>query len=497
MCIRDRLVARFGGLDGQLDAMVSETNQRLDGVVDEVNRLAAEVVRLNREIPEAIARGNGQPPNDLLDQRDRLVRDLSSRLAIEVQDADDGSVNIYTRSGLALVVGQTQLQLGSRPDPLDGTRRQLVLGGNGVQTPLGNTAIGGQIGGLVDFRREVLDPARAELGRVAVGLVDSVNTIHAQGVDLQGSAGRPLFGDIEPLVSAAPANTGSGRLSASFDEIALLEAGDYRLRFDGSAFTAVRAATGEAVPLGGSGTASDPLSLPGLSLVLSGNPAAGDEFLLRPASHAGAVIELAIAAPGELAAASPVSATAALDNLGEARARVGAVVDAGAAGFGAAASLVFESATRFRVDGGALRDFVPGEPITVNGVELRIDGQPAAGDRFGLQATGAGSSDGGVAAQLSALRTQRLFDGGTRSLGEANAALASGIGVTALNAELQFEAVGIVREQVEQDLQAVSGVNLDEEAARLMQYQQSYEAAAQILRIADEIFATLLQAVSR
>jgi flagellar hook-associated protein 1 FlgK len=46
-------------------------------------------------------------------------------------------------------------------------------------------------------------------------------------------------------------------------------------------------------------------------------------------------------------------------------------------------------------------------------------------------------------------------------------------------------------------LASTTGVNLDEEAARLIQFQQSYQAAAKVLQVAQSVFDILLQATSR
>lgn len=492
----EQLGDRFGMIDQRLEALVGETAQRTADAVQTVNRITTELARLNREIPAAQARAGGQPPNDLLDARDRLLRELSQIIGIQTQADASGAVNVYSVSGLALVVGATRMPVEAVPDPLDGTRLRLQVRGGGGPVPLDAAAVGGEIGGMADFLREVLDPARAQVGRVAAVLGERLNAIHAQGVDLLGRPGGELVVSSGPVVQAAADNGGSASLQAAWDDPSALDGLDLRLEYRSGTWRATTFA-GTEVPVRGSGSAGDPLRVGGVALRLSGTPADGDRFLLRPAGNAAADFAPATLDPRRLAAADPVSVAAAVDNRGDGRIALSGIVDPAAPGYGATARIEFVDAGTLRIDGGAPQPYTSGQSLEVNGVAVRISGAPQAGDVFELVPSGPNSADGSNAARMAAMRDARLLDGGSSTLVAAHAEAVARIGDVAGASAMQRDAVATVREQVEARMQSVSGVNLDEEAANLLRFQQAYEAAAQILRVSDEMFDALLSAVRR
>lgn len=490
----DQLATRWRSLDGQLSTLETETNQRLQGKVGDANVLAGEIAALNQTI--AAAGSNAAP--DLLDARAQRIDQLASLVGVETLAQDDGSINVFTAGGQPLVLGTRAMTLTTISDPFRPERLQIALQGSGGNVPLPSTSVSGEVGGLLEFRDRVLDPARAELGRLATAFAESANAAQRAGVDYNGVAGADLFALAPPRVDAHAGNTGGATLTASVSDLSALKGNDLLLRFDG-AWSATRVDTGEAVAMSGSGTSADPFQVAGIALVLAGAPAVGDRYALRPTSDAAASLRVALTDPAQIAAAAPLQAQADTGNLGDARATSTQVTDAAAfAGF-AGATVDFIDDTNYTINGAGPYAYTAGSPIAdpATGWSLALSGTPAAGDSFSLARTPPRSSDNGNARALGALDQKGLLDGGSQSLTFGLSQLTARVGSQARHADLSLEAQSAIHEQVVAERESVSGVNLDEEAADMLRFQQAYQAAAQVISTADNLFQTLLSAVRR
>lgn len=491
------LAARFRAMDGRLDAMVDESSRRADALVTEINTDIQEVARLNEEIVRALAVGSNAPPNDLLDARDVAIQRLSGRIGVTVAEQDGGALNVFTTTGQALVVGRTTSTLTSTRDPYDPARRELSLATPSGTVQLGTSGLGGELGGLLEFSRNVLDPAQERLGRLAAAFVDAVNAQHREGVDYYGDLGGDLFAATPPQVSARSGNAGNGVFAATVADVAALDGEPIELTFDGAAWTATTVRTGATLPITGSGTAADPFVVGGVSLVLTGTPAANDAFRLRPTSDAGGGLQVLVTDPNRLAAALPVRSSAAVGNVGSASIGVPEVLDATNAALRAPVDIVFVDAANYTINGTGPFPYTQGAPITFNGWQVAIQGPPAAGDAFRIDATPPRSSDNGNARLLAGIGREALLDGGTVTLTDEIAGLTAEVGSAARRADLAREAQETIQAQAESEREAVSGVNLDEEAANLVRFQQAYQAAAQVIATADTVFQSLLAAFRR
>lgn len=475
------LADRFNSLHGELSSLDSEIDQRLSIAVGTLNDQTTALAKLNERI--ASAGSNASP--DLLDSRDKLVQDIAGQLRVSTVQQSDGSLNLYTGSGQPLVVGSTAIPLATSADPFRPDRIE-IAGGSQLS--------GGAIGGLLDARRELIDPALEKLGRMAVVISDRANSIQAQGVDLKGNSGSPLFTPLDGEVLAASGNTGSAQLDLSLSNSGALTGGDYLLRYSGGNWQLTRASSGAAVSLSGRGTAADPFTAEGLSLVVSGSASEGDRYRLSPSREAAAAFKLSLSDAGGLAAASPLSASASLGNTGSAKPGSLSITDASNPALKTPASIVFTSASTYSINGGAEQSWSAGSAISGNGWSLSLSGSPAAGDSFSLAATAAGSGDNRNALALSGLASQKLLDGGTSSLVSANSNLVTQIGSTAERVGIAKTAAEALQAQAQTERDSLSGVNLDEEAANLIRYQQAYQAAAQVIATASAAFESLLAA---
>ena len=487
------LVTRFRQIDQHLDGLDIEVNAGLTAATDEVNRLAKEIAQLNGQIG-----GSSSPSGDLLDRRDQLISELVAFTGGNAATQDGGLVNVFSAGGQPLVVGATASTLVTVPDPYRPERLQVALETNGQRVTLDKRALDGQIGGLVEFRTTVLDPAMAELGRIATSLAQTFNEGHRAGMDQYGQMGADFFTLPAPRLSSNANNTGNASLTTSVGSIAGLNAQNVLLRFDGAAWVATHPDTGASIPMTGTGTAADPLVVNGIEVVLaSGTPAANDRFLLQPTAGAAGNLGVAITDPGRIAAATPVKATTDLANTGSGKVSGLKVTDAANAGLLAPADIEFIDATQYTINGTGPFAYTPGQTIAYNGWSVVLDGAPAAGDTFSVGPTGANSSDNGNAKLLSNLDDARVLNGGTLTLNGAIGGLTTQVGSAARQADYSAQAQQVIHDQAQAARDAVSGVNLDEEAADLMRLQQAYQAASQIIATADTLFQSLLAATRR
>ena len=486
----DTLANRFRQLDATMAGMDGEVNASLSNSVQQVNDLTDQIAKLNRQI----SRGSGPAP-ETLDKRDLLIEKLVGMTGGHVLAQDDGSINVYTSGGQALVIGVTPMALTTVRDPYQSDRLDLALQSKGQTVVLDSDVLGGSLGGLLEFRSNVLDPARGELGRLAVALSRCVNQTQAAGTDLQGAAGKNLFSMDQPKVSAHANNTGTATLQASVVDVGQLRGGNILLRFDGSAWSAADAATGTALTLSGHGTAGDPLKVGGVQIDIKGAAASGDRFLLRPASAAAGSLKLAVTDPDLIAAARAVQGSADMDNVGNASVTGLVVTDAGNAALRKGSTIEFTDTNQYTIDGNGPHTYHEGDSIAANGWSFRLNGAPAAGDVFTIAATKPGSSDNSNMLNMAGLDEAKPLAAGTLSLNGALASMTTSIASAAAQSNYAHDAEQTLYNQAVAARDAVSGVNLDEEAADLIKYQQAYQAAAKIISAADSTFQTLLQAV--
>ncbi|ASE51866.1 TPA: flagellar hook-associated protein FlgK [Stenotrophomonas maltophilia] len=487
------LASRFVQLNTQMNNLGSEVNNGLIAGATEVNRLAQEIAQINGAIGTNIA--NAAP--DLLDRRDQLISQLIGYTGGTAVVQDGGVMNVYTAGGNALVVGTTASKVTTVTDPYQPERLQLALETQGNTITLDPKAVGGKIGGMLEFRDTVLTPAQAELGKLAVGLAESFNQAHHQGVDLYGKMGGDFFNIGNPRVTPNAGNTGTGSLSATYGDLSKLEAQNIVLKFDGTQWQATRADTGATVALTGTGTAADPLVINGVKLVVGGTPAANDRFLLQPTAGVAGSLETAITDPSRIAAAAAVKGTAALANTGTGKLTGVTVNDASNPNLRDPAAIVFTSATTYTINGGPPQTYTPGQTISAKGWSFVLDGAPKVGDTFSISPTPAGSSDNSNAAKLAKVEDAKAFNGGTVTLNGALGGLTTQVGAAARSAEYSLDAQQVITDKAQAARDEISGVNLDEEAADMLRLQQAYQAASQLISTADNMFQTILGAVRR
>jgi len=512
------MVTRLQGLDDRMEDGRRGLASQMAGKVQEVNQIASSIADVNEQIAGARSKTGGQPPNDLLDKRDQLVLDLSAIVSVSTTSRDDGALNVFMGNGQALVLGFDQNTLELQTNIEDPGQYELAISSGGTSTVVITDLIkGGELGGMLIYRDQVLDPALNELGRIAIELGSFMNQQHQQGISLDGLPGKELFSVASPQVISAAANSGS--IVVAFDDVGQLTADDYHLRFDGSSWALSRAGSGQAVPMSGTGTAVDPFVAEGLSMTVGPGAAAGDNYDIRPTRDGARNINVLIRDPGELALGAPVRTSAALTNAGTGAISAGVVTDINNLAFQSpagqlspAVQIRFTSSTAYEViDQGTLAvidsgsydpatgaDIFPTQNLGIDyGYQVRITGNPSSGDNFDVGYNSTGTGDNRNALLMAGMQTDRLMNGGASSFNDAYGEMIAGVGNMARGARISSEVQQQVLEQSKAERSSVAGVNLDEEAADLVRFQQAYQAAARIISVADEIFQTLIGAVGR
>lgn len=499
------LADRFQYLSDRFNGLNRESNLRIDDAVQEINALARGIADFNDRIVSETLRGGGQPPNDLLDARENLLNDLAQLVGVTTIDQGDGAVNVLIGNGQGLVVGSTASQLETFSDPFDVSQLNVGIAGLAVQSDISRFLSGGELGAVLEFRGDVLESAGRELDLLATGLAATFNAQHGLGLDLNGDVGGDFFAPLAPTVAGNTANTGSGAVSAVISDPAALTGDTYTLTFDGADYTLTNNRSNA------SSTGPGPsFSIDGIDVTVSSAPNAGDEFLIDPVAQAANLFEVALSDPRAIAAASPLRSSTSLANAGSGVLEGLAVTDTAGLPLGGPITLTFNpdalgaGVPGFDVAGaaGGPIAFDPaadagGVDVALGDITFTLRGSPEDGDSFTISNNLDGTGDNRNALALTALQTERTLKGATASYQDTYASLLSGVAVRSRQANSLANTENALLEQAISARDSVQGVNLDEEAANLLRYQQAYQAAAQVIAVADEVFQTLLNATSR
>ena len=507
------LTARFQDFDQQMSQMNTGINADITTSVNSINGYARQVGDLNLRIASAEG-ANGQPANDLRDQRDALVTALNQEVHTSVFKDSDGNYNIFIGNGQSLVVGARVFELAATPSAESPERITVGYKSANSITPLAESSLqGGLLGGVLSFRSASLDAAQNALGRVAIGLAQSFNVQHRLGQDLNGTLGSDFFSFAGPAVLPNSDNSVPlATVSATLQDASALTTSSYSLKYTGSSggnenFALTRTSDGTTwlVPPFSVGT-SGTITKDGLTLTLPSGATVNDSWTIEPTRFASGSIQVAVKSPQDIAAAAPIRTAASLTNSGNATITAGSVSSvATLPALNTPVTLTYATATQtFAVTGatpavGAIA-YSAGSSITFNGLSFSISGTPSNGDTFTLSRNSNGVSDNRNALALGALQASNTLGknagitGGlaTTTFGGAYSEMVSQIGNTARQTDMSATAQVNVIAQAKQSLQSLSGVNLDEEAANLLRFQQAYQASGKLMQIANTLFQSVL-----
>ena len=485
-------VSRFAEQEEQLNGLSRSINRQMAGVVEKVNSLTSSLARLNKDIAQGAGLASGSPPNDLLDKRDQMLNDLSKLVGVSTQNRADGMVNVLIGDGQLVVTGGTSESLQTAGNLLDASRTEIAFKVGNAQTQITSSISGGELGALVAFRDQTLEPARSSIGRLAATFAMSMNAQHRKGMDLRGAMGADMFSIPPPVVNSPATNTGTVTAAFDINNIGGLTNSDYRLTFDGPNYTLSRLFDGVNQTLSGAG----PFAVDGMVITVGTAPVAGDTFLLQPTKSVPRAMKLLTTDPATLALAGPVRTARAQNNLSDAAISRAEILDETNPALLTATTVVFDDPpSTYKLNGvGASIAFTSGGNIDLNGWRIQITGSPVAGDNFSVQSNAGGSGDNTNGLALSKLQAKPILEGGTASFEEAYAVLTGQVGAAASQAHVSSQALGSLTENAAAARDALSGVNLEEEAANLLRFQQAFQAAAQIIKTADQAFQAIIDA---
>ncbi|RLU06581.1 flagellar hook-associated protein FlgK [Pseudomonas prosekii] len=542
------LTSRFNTIAKQLNDQNATINGSLADMAAQVNKLATSIANLNQKIGE-ISTSGGQP-NDLLDTRNEAVRQLSQMVGAQVVERGS-SYDIYVGSGQPLVMGNTTNTLETVASKDDPTRMGLQMNRGSSTIDITSVISGGEIGGLLTYRKEVLDPSLNELGRVALVVADQINSQQAQGIDKNGEFGAPLFSNINSAalisqrsIGGANNSAGSGNLDVTIKDTGKLTTNDYQVTFTSATNYSVKRSDG--TDMGAFSTTTTPAPvIDGFSLSLNGAAlSAGDSFKVTPTRGAATSIQTVLSDPKKIAAAAPFSGVTSANNGGTytqptlttkldiynpaSQSELQAALKNStpvkltfAAASGGSQTYQLTDAQGNSLGSGTI---VPGQSNTVNmkigmvdgsgnpimdggtppvqktfTVQTTVGGTPKANESFSVSLTGAGSSDNRNAQALVGLQTKQTVDTGSASKGisltDAYSKLVTNVGTKAAQGKSDSAATTAILAQAKGARDSLSGVDLDEETGNLVKYQQYYTASSQIIKAAQETFSVLINSL--
>jgi flagellar hook-associated protein 1 FlgK len=494
------LASQINSLGGQLQQIGAGVTQQVQASIANINSYASQIASLNKQIILAQGSAGGQQPNDLLDQRDALISQLNAQIGATTTTQSDGSVNVFVGNGQSLVLGGSANSLSAIPETSDPNEIQLALVSSNSTTRIATSQItGGNLTGLLDFRDQVLIPTENQLGALATNLASASNAQNAVGVDLNGNFGAAIFQAGAAEVTGAASNSPSASVSASVTNATQFTDSNYRLQYNGAQYTVTRLSDNTVQTF-----ATMPQTVDGVSFNVTSPMSAGDSFTIAPTANGATGLAVVMTDPTQIAAASAVVPNAAAGNTGSAivtatRVAVPTPPATLNPNLQTPVNIVFQLAggvttyslvdpTTNAVLGGGT--YTPGSPISDNGWSITFSGSPASGDTYAIGATGANSTDNSNALLLGQLQTQPIYAG--QSLSGAYQSIVTNIGSQTQQFKTTSAAQDNILTEATAQQQSTSGVNLDDEAANLLKYQQAYQAASQTIVTANSLFASIL-----
>jgi len=334
------LVERLHTLYDRLQQQASSVDEQMASLTAQVSSLATGIAQLNESIEREIGINPGSSPNGLLDSRDELLRQLTEIVSIRTTEDSSGAVNVFIGNGQPIVIGRLASSLGVQPSAQDSEIQDITfIGANGQPIPITESISGGELGGLLQFREQALEPTLNDMGRIALAITDSINQQNQQGIDLEGNYGSLVFNDINSTASIAErAKTldGTVNLDVIVTDLSRLGTDNYILTINNAGPPAqgqlVNQSSGEVIAGtftnidhdNNPNTANENVFIPtdaskteGITIVVnSGTLAQGDSFLIRPTRSGARDVELQMARLQELAFAAPIVTDATLSNSG-------------------------------------------------------------------------------------------------------------------------------------------------------------------------------------
>ncbi|WP_282115419.1 flagellar hook-associated protein FlgK [Pseudoalteromonas arctica] len=534
------LIDQMDRLSGIVLDQKSIVNEQLEIFSDEANSLIQSISTLNQNIAAVNGTNNAADASSTYNERDKAIRDLSELIDIETLDGPNGEKLVFMGTGEAVVMQNGAFNLFSMTGDPDPNFKEFTLdvnGGKAVPLEVDVSKLKGKIGGLLAFRDDILVPAQNQIGQMGLAIADAFNEQNKLGMDATGQLGGNIFNIPTVGAYAYQANTGTAGMTATVEpgKGSELPASDFIITYTGNANeVSIQPIDNKGDPLGqpsladissgviDSSTITSGESF-GLQVNVSGAGVEGDQFQIKLNSDSASSITLATGRAEDLALASPIRTANSIDNTGTATISAGEVTSVTSGGFTSTPGLTNGEITLVKTgnaneyqitDNSGTNTFTitppakgmlsqAGAPFDTYGFDFDIEGTPATGDTFTLEFNEGGFDDNRNGLKLADLQNGELVRlnvettataDNHKTFNQAYSGLVSDVGVVTGQAITSGAAFDALAQQSEAWYESLSGVNLDEEAANLLRFQQSYSASAQVLAAAQEIFDTLLNA---
>ena len=563
------LSQRFEYLDNRFESLRKGTNETLKSEINDVNKLAKAIADVNWKVVLAKEVTQGEP-SDLLDQRERLLHQLSEKVVTRTNEQEDGSLNVFIGNGQTLVLGKLNAQLDLKANEHDPSVQEVVYKNQGTDSVITQFMKGGSIGGLLDFRDTMLESSQNELGRIAIGVSKTFNDQHRKGMTLENELGGDFFKSIDKTAALSLAsynNKGDYGLKTIITNVDNLTVSDYTLNYNDGIYTLIK--DSDETVVGKFNSLPQQVESEGFAINLEYGTKIenGDSFLIRPTRSAARSFDVEIERTNEIAAASPVRVRTSVHNLGDAKPLVSNISNIDSPSFTTAEGTLSPNITVRFIDethieligdnGKIIKTQqlnaqnkaipatpgIPGDPgspataaiaaipashyddnevsqpeqietgikydpkVGINlfptpggfdsGYAVQFSGRAKTGDTFVIEFNADAVGNNINALELGDLQRKATLENGTSNYGEVYGQLVSRVGSKTHELDVNREAQDILYGQAKAQREAVSGVNLDEEAANLVRYQQAYEANAQVIGAASEMFDTLIGVLRR
>lgn len=519
----DALTDDFHALDQNLRSLEKSASEEFFQVADKITKLSEQIALLNKEIISASNQSNNGAPNDLLDQRDRLIGELATYTQVTtLEDSNSVMTVMIGLNGNTLVAGITPLELRVRPGDPDPQETQFELVGNNSVSLIQADNAGGKLQAMFEYRDEHLKGARAEIDQLAMGISSLLNSTQREGLNLQGLQGTNIFSDINGLtnqqqrVIGSPNNSGNLQAQVNISDMSLLPANEFQISYDGANYVMTNLADNSTAVLGAAGATTYATAYGFEFIEASGAPNAGDRFLIKPTEGGAAALNVTLQEPSGIAASTAVEVINSEDNISDGRVVINEVFDPVTARTVAPMRVevlenpantftytVFNDNTNAVITTGAYTP--PTQTINLPPLpaapafSIDIEGTPSGVATNGpetfylVDAFGEGNGDNALSMGLS--QQQKYLNGNRDSFSQSLANTTADIGTAAAVIQNTAATSETLYEQAVARHQEISGVNLDEEAAKLLQFQQAYQAASRIITTANTIFDTLFSAI--
>jgi flagellar hook-associated protein 1 FlgK len=483
---------------GAIDAEIPETmltGGQLGGLLE----YRSKTLDLAQNSIERMAMVLGQTFNAQM----RQGQDLYGNMGTNFFDYEQSSVSLnHTVAGVSTAFASVSLPTGVKSVASDYSLsyNPLTLGTEYIVTRLSDG-----VANSVSAAAMETSPGTSVLGLTWNVVTGSMAAGENVGVSMPPVVGNVLSNRNNTVQALPPL------LGGYIEDVSKVQASDYEVFYDGTDYQVTRQSDGQLTRItGGVGgqfaNNANSIVVDGLRLSFSqGVAMPGDRFTVQPYAGFSRGLSIKPTDPRAIAAGVPIISNTQRTNTGTGKISQASVDAASTITTQSAVNpalknpvtINFTTPTTYTLTDGATTSapigFVAGQLISFNGWSVKIDGQPATGDKFSIDPGTSQDADGRNALKLGELQSRKMIDGGKSNYQEAYGQMVAVIGAKTNEVTIMSTAQTEVLKQAEISRDSVSAVNLDEEAANLLRYQQAYQASSKVIQIAQQAFDAIVR----